>query len=114
MVDPTVSSINNFANVNSTANNYQLPALSLQNPITPPKSLVNSPVAPPVKSPLANFEVGSCLRSFNGHFGDTERASSCKLNYSAASLDLVTEKGCENHLNSRVEGTVDSWIFSSD
>lgn len=114
MVDPTVSSIDNFANVNSTANNYQLPALSLQNHITPLKSLINSSVAPPFKSPSANFEVGSCLRSFNGHFGDTERVSSCKLNYSAASLDVVTGKGCENNLNSRVEGTVDSWIFSSD
>ncbi|XP_044475117.1 uncharacterized protein LOC123203025 isoform X2 [Mangifera indica] len=51
------------------------------------------------------------MRPFDGH--SSQRATSCKLNYSASSSDFHHDKTLEN-VSSRGEGTVDSWICPSD
>ncbi|KAF9622979.1 hypothetical protein IFM89_035694 [Coptis chinensis] len=50
-------------------------------------------------------------RSFNENYGNSQRANSCKLNFSGSSSH---EKGTENVTSRGGEGMVDSWICSSD
>ncbi|XP_044478420.1 uncharacterized serine-rich protein C215.13-like [Mangifera indica] len=55
------------------------------------------------------------MRPFVGNINgnSSQRATSCKLNYSASSLDFHHDKTLEN-VSSRGEGTVDSWICPSE
>ncbi|KAF8411481.1 hypothetical protein HHK36_004033 [Tetracentron sinense] len=53
------------------------------------------------------------LKSFNGIYGNSQRPSGCKMNYSASSSDFHGQKGSES-VSSRGEGMLDSWICSSD
>ncbi|XP_077213754.1 uncharacterized protein LOC143848644 [Tasmannia lanceolata] len=55
----------------------------------------------------------SHLRAFNGNYNNSQRMTSCKINYTASSSDFHSEKASEN-VSSRGEGMVDSWICSSD
>lgn len=55
------------------------------------------------------------FRSFDGNFANSsQRATSCKLNYSASSSDFHHNKNLENVPSRGTEGTVDSWICPSD
>lgn len=53
------------------------------------------------------------LRSFNGNYSNSQRGSSCKMNYTGSSSDFHADKGSDN-VSSRGEGMVDSWICSTD
>ncbi|XP_077251502.1 uncharacterized protein LOC143890708 [Tasmannia lanceolata] len=55
----------------------------------------------------------SHLKAFNGNYNNSQRVSTCKMNYTVPLSDFNGEKGSEN-VNSRGEGIVDSWICSSD
>lgn len=55
----------------------------------------------------------SHLRSLDWNYSNSQRISSCKMNYTGSSSDFNVEKGSEN-VSSRGEGMVESWICSSD
>ncbi|KAF6159062.1 hypothetical protein GIB67_032679 [Kingdonia uniflora] len=53
------------------------------------------------------------LRSFDDNYGNLQRETNCKMNFSTPITDFQGDKGPEN-VTSRGEGIVDSWICSSD
>ncbi|KAF6149110.1 hypothetical protein GIB67_038893 [Kingdonia uniflora] len=53
------------------------------------------------------------LRSFDDSYGNLQRGTNCKMNFSTPTTDFQADKGPEN-VTSRGEGIVDSWICSSD